>query len=95
MSVSRGILGLVAICAVIALLSLLGVVWAFVSGLLYPHILLDGLLLVLICLMMGGIFTAMLFVIAKDYGLFGHLPFLHQRSAGALADPKDSPGQGK
>ncbi len=95
MSVSRGILGLAALCAVIALLSLLGVVWAFVSGLLYPHILLDGLLLVLICLMMGGIFAGMLFVIAKDYGLFGHLPFLRQRSAAALADPKDSPGQGK
>ena len=95
MSVSRGILGLIGICAVIALLSLLGVVWAFVSGLLYPHILLDGLLLVLICLMMGGIFTVMLFVIARDYGLFEHLPLLHKRSAAALADPKDSSGQGK
>jgi hypothetical protein len=72
MSVSREILGLAAICAIVVLLSLLGVVWALISGLLYPHILLDGLLLVLICLMMGGIFSIMLFFIARDYGLIPH-----------------------
>jgi hypothetical protein len=81
MSVQRGILGLVAICASIVLLSILGVVWAFTSGLLYPHILLDGLLLLLVCLLMGGVFSLMLFLIAKAEGWLARLPFPRKKSA--------------
>ena len=72
MSAQREVLTLAAICAVIVLLSLLGLVWAFAAGLLYPHILLDGLLLVMICLMMAGIFSLLLLQVAKQAGW---LPF--------------------
>ncbi len=82
MSAPRDVLILAALCAVIVLLSLLGLVWAFAAGLLYPHILLDGLLLVMICLMMAGIFSLMLLLLAKEAGW---LPF----------GRKSSPGQGK
>ncbi len=81
MSLQRGILGLVAVCASIVLLSILGVVWAFTSGLLYPHILLDGLLLLLVCLLMGGVFALMLFLIAKEEGWLARLPFPRKKSA--------------
>ncbi len=89
MSATRGILGLVMVCVVIVLLSLLGIVWAFTAGLLYPHILLDGLLLVMVCLMMGGVFSLMLLMIAKQAGW---LPFQHKKApTQAAAAPATNP----
>jgi hypothetical protein len=68
MSAPRAVLSLVVICAVIVLLSVLGLVWAVGAGLLYPQIQLDGLLLIMVCLMMGGIFSLMLLRMAREYG---------------------------
>ena len=43
---------------VIILLSVLGLVWDFATGLITSGV--DGLLLLLICLMMGGLFSLQL-----------------------------------
>jgi hypothetical protein len=58
-------LGLMAICLVVILLSTGGLVAAPLTGLL-PS--LDGLLLVLICLMMIAIFSPPLVALAKEMG---------------------------
>ena len=47
---------------VIVILSLLGLIWDFTSGLLTSGI--DGILLLLVCLMMGGIFSLQLLILA-------------------------------
>jgi hypothetical protein len=65
MDTQREGLGLVAMCAIVILLSVLGLVSAFVTGLVTS---VDGLLLLMICLMMGGLFTLMLLLTAKDEG---------------------------
>ncbi len=60
----------VAIFAVlIVILSVLGIIWDIASGLLASGI--DGLLLLLICLMMAGIFSLQLFLLARQRGLVG------------------------
>ena len=46
---------------VIVILSLLGLIWDFTSGLLTSGI--DGILLLLVCLMMGGIFSLQLLIL--------------------------------
>jgi hypothetical protein len=58
-------LGLAAICLVVILASIAGIVAAILTGLL-PG--LDGLLLVLTCLMMLAIFTPPLMALAKQKG---------------------------
>ena len=85
MNAPRGALSLLVICAVIVLLSVLGLVWAVGAGLLYPQIQLDGLLLIMVCLMMGGIFSLMLLRMAQEYGW---LP----RRRSAAAAPAANPG---
>ena len=47
-----------ALCVIVILLSLLGIVWDISSGLLTSGI--DGIMLLLICLMMGGVFSLLL-----------------------------------
>ncbi|MGB7022910.1 MAG: hypothetical protein WBD73_03855 [Candidatus Acidiferrales bacterium] len=47
---------------VIVALSLLGLVWDITSGLITSGV--DGLLLLLVCLMMGGIFSLQLLILA-------------------------------
>jgi hypothetical protein len=79
MKLFHGILGLAVLSAVLVALSLLGLVGDFVSGLMGPHITMDGLLLLLVCLMMGGLFTLMLLLIAKEAGWLGWLPFLRKK----------------
>jgi hypothetical protein len=71
--------GLAAICLTVILLSLGGIVAAVLTGLL-PG--LDGLLLLLICLMMIAIFAPPLAALAKQKGW---LP-----ARGKKAPPKDS-----
>lgn len=85
MSAPRAVLSLMVICAVIVLLSVLGLVWAVGAGLLYPQIQLDGLLLIMVCLMMGGIFSLMLLRMAQEYGW---LP----RRRSAVEAPAANPG---
>jgi hypothetical protein len=83
-------LGLAAICIGVVLLSIAGIVAALLTGLL-PS--LDGLLLVLVCLMMAAIFAPPLLALAKQNGW---LPSLRRKQKTSSADsaPKDS-GEGK
>ena len=96
MSMMRGILGLVAICAMIVLLALVGLAWGFWTGLEFD---IDGLLLLLVCLMMGGLFSLMLLLIAKDAGWLARLPLSHRKRAAepaSAANPANPPAkQGK
>jgi hypothetical protein len=87
---------LAAVCIIVIMFSIGGLVWAFFDGLLYPHILLDGLLLVLVCLLMGGIFSLMLFQLAKAEGWLAHLPFLRKKvqTQAAASSPADPPRPG-
>jgi hypothetical protein len=82
MKASHGILGLAAICLIIIVLSLVGVIADF-----FTHIALniDGLLLLATCLMMGGLFTLMLFLIARDQGW---IPRREKAVTSAPADAK-------
>jgi hypothetical protein len=52
------------IALVMVLLSLLGVVWDIASGLLISGI--DGIFLLLVCLMMGGVFSLQLLYLAYE-----------------------------
>ena len=98
MTAKGGILGLAAICAVVVLLSVAGLAWGFLTGL---GLSLDGLLLLLVCLMMGGIFSLMLLMIAKEAGWLARLPLPRRKRAAAEApapagNPANPPaGQGK
>ena len=56
-----------ALCALFILLSIWGIVWDISSGLLTSGI--DGIMLLFICLMMGGIFSLMLVVMLWQAGL--------------------------
>lgn len=47
---------------VIIALSLLGLIWDFTSGLITAGV--DGIFLLLVCLMMGGIFSLQLLILA-------------------------------
>lgn len=49
---------------VIIVLSVLGLVWDFATGLVTSGV--DGLLLLLICLMMGGLFSLQLLLLARQ-----------------------------
>ncbi|MGH9709136.1 MAG: hypothetical protein ACRD37_01135 [Candidatus Acidiferrales bacterium] len=61
----------VAVFAVaIVILSLLGLIWDITSGLITSGV--DGLLLLLVCLMMGGIFSLQLFILAWERRRAGH-----------------------
>ncbi len=93
MSVPRDILVLVAICAVIVVLALAGLVGAFATRLEFN---IDGLLLLVVCLMMGGIFTLMLLLLAKEAGWLAWLPFPRKKAAaGAPAATPANPGAGQ
>lgn len=52
-------------CVFVLLLCLLGIVWTFV-GRLYRD--LDGIMLLLTCLSLGGVFQLMLLYVAKEAG---------------------------
>jgi hypothetical protein len=58
-------LGMLAMCTIIVALSVAGVVAAFVTRLVDS---VDGLLLLMISLMMGGVFALMLLLTAKEEG---------------------------
>jgi hypothetical protein len=91
-------LELAAICAVFVLLCLLGVAWDFTSGLLTSGI--DGIMLLFVCLMMAGIFGAMILVELMEAGMiprFGHSkPKAAPATAAKPAAPASQPApQGK
>lgn len=72
------------ICALFVALSLIGIIWEITSGLLTSGI--DGIMLLSICLMMGGIFSLMILMMVYQAGV---LPFFRAKPAGQ-AVPKAS-----
>jgi hypothetical protein len=84
------VLGLVAICVIILILSFAGLASDFVTRLIGN---IDGLLLFFICLMMLGLFSGMLLAMGKEEGW---LPSRHHAEAGSASDPgPKKPGEGK
>ncbi len=67
MTQKSNLLEMSALCVLFIILSLWGIVWDFTSGLLTSGI--DGIMLLAICLMMGGIFSLMLVVMLWQAGL--------------------------
>ncbi len=96
MNLQRDILGLALICLTIVLLSLAGLAWAFVTALAFT---IDGLLLILICLMMGSTFSLMLLRLAKDAGWLARQPSRAKNPAAGAAPAENpvnpSPREGK
>lgn len=82
MTKKHGVLGLVAICLVILVLSASGLASDFLTRLGLD---LDGLLLILCSLLMGLLFLIMLFVIAKDQGW---IPQRHKKESAPAPAPK-------
>jgi hypothetical protein len=68
MSTQNRILGAVITCVTVIVLSVAGLASDFLSRLLSS---VDGLLLLMICLLMGGLFSVMLLVLAKEAGWLG------------------------
>lgn len=60
------------IAIVMVLLSVLGLVWDFASGLITSGV--DGLLLLLVCLMIGAIFAIQLLLLARERRHHGGTP---------------------
>jgi hypothetical protein len=75
MSLRNGILEFT-VCLVIIALSVVGVVSAFVTGLRSD---IDGLLLILVGVLMGSLFSFTLFVLAKQQGWLTRLSWLRKR----------------
>jgi hypothetical protein len=72
-----------ALCVLFIILSLWGIVWDFTSGLLTSGI--DGIMLLAICLMMGGIFSLMLVVTLWQAGLIPILKPKAKEAKGATS----------
>jgi len=75
MDLKKELLVLAGFCLVVVLLSLAGLVWIFAAGMIQIGLQppsfqadMDGLLLLLVCLSMAGVFAAMLLWIAWDAG---------------------------
>jgi hypothetical protein len=79
------VLGLVAICLVIVVLSVSGLASDVLTRL---DLDLDGLLLIMVSLLMAGLFLLMLFIIAKDQGW---LPAGHKTESAAASGAKAAP----
>lgn len=84
MNKTRGVMGLVAICLVVLVLSATGIASDFFTRLGLD---LDGLLLILTSLLMGLLFLIALLSIAKDEGW---IPQRHKKEA-AVAAPAAKP----
>ncbi len=87
MSSQRGVLSLIGICLFVILLSVAGLASDFLTHLLSN---IDGLLLFAVCALMGGLFSLMLFLMAREEGW---LPGAHKKAA-ANPGPKKA-GEGK
>jgi hypothetical protein len=74
------------ICALFVALSLIGIIWEITSGLLTSGI--DGIMLLAICLMMGGIFSLMILVMVYQAGV---LPFFRAKPAAQVAQKAPAP----
>jgi hypothetical protein len=68
------------VCALFVALALIGIIWEIASGLLTSGI--DGIMLLAICLMMGGIFSLMILTMVYQAGV---LPFFRAKPAAPVA----------
>lgn len=94
MNPKREALLLMALCAVLVLASLGGLVFGFTAGLFYPQIDMDGLLLLLVSLSMGGVFSLMLLWLANDAGYLEPIKArLKRKAREAEAAPAKVPAQ--
>ena len=76
MRLRNGIMELI-VCLVLIGLSVIGVVSALVTRLQGD---IDGLLLILVCVLMGSLFSVMLFDLVKEEGWLAHLSLPRRRS---------------
>jgi outer membrane biosynthesis protein TonB len=74
------------VCAVFVALALIGIIWDFTSGLLTSGI--DGIMMLFICLMMGGIFSLMILMMVHQAGL---LPFFRAKPKPAAETASKAP----
>jgi hypothetical protein len=78
-------------CALVALLALVGLVWDVWSGLLTSGV--DGLLILLVCLLIGGVFAGQALLVARKAGwLPGNLPLPGRKRASAENSPASPAG---
>ena len=76
-------------CLIVVVLSVLGLAAAFFTHLVGS---IDGLLMLMICLLMGGLFALMLYLLAKDEGW---LPARHSKQDASTNPGAHGPGEGK
>ena len=74
------------ICGLFVVLSLVGIIWDFTSGLLTSGI--DGIMMLFICLMMGGIFSLMILMMVHQAGL---IPFMRPAATGSERSAQKAP----
>jgi hypothetical protein len=85
MVLNRGALELI-ICLILIALSVLGAISTFVLNLVHD---IDGVLLLLVCTLMGSTFSVMAFVIAKRHSWLSHLAISRTRvNADAASVPE-------
>lgn len=90
MNPRRDVLELIAVCVILALLSLAGIIWDFTSGLLLAGGI-DGLMMLLICLLTGGLFSLQALLLARKLGWRLPLSLWHRKAA---AEPSTEPAAG-
>ncbi len=89
MSPKGEMLVLAALCVVVVLCSLGGLVWFFVLGLSLGGV--DPLMVLLICLMMGGVFSLQLYSLAKTAGWLESVKLFRRKAP--TAAPAESSAQ--
>ena len=85
MSTQNRILGAVIVCVTVIVLSVAGLASDFMTRLISS---VDGLLLLMICLMMAGIFSLMIFVLVKEAGWLPSRSRAPVAAASAVASPR-------
>jgi hypothetical protein len=85
---------LAAICLVVVLLSAAGLLWAIFFGQLFTDPTVDVLLLAIVCLLMGGVFSLQLGSMLKATGRF-KLPKFSRSKAPAEAPANPSAAEPK
>jgi hypothetical protein len=83
MNPKEGVIELMVICGVVVLLSLGGIVWDVTSRLLFNGI--DGIMLLLVCLTMGGVFSLFMLAIARSAGMLESVKLSQRKAADAPA----------
>lgn len=77
------------ICTVFVLLSVVGIIWDFTSGLLTSGI--DGIMLAAVCLLIVGIFSLMLLMVLHQAGLLPKFGKVKPAAVPAAAKPAVPP----